>query len=170
MTAIGPPRLHLDSGAASRNPEGVVKKPEPDRTAPASWSLLFACWLLAASATTGSLFFSSVMELQPCALCWYQRIALFPLVLVLAVGLFPFDGRAVRYALPLALAGWLVAGYHNLVYLGFIPERLQPCSQGVSCSDKNLDLFGFVSIPLLSWLGFSAIVALLVVLHRRSSQ
>ncbi|MDP1823475.1 MAG: disulfide bond formation protein B [Archangium sp.] len=146
-----------------------MTKPQPDARASTNWSLLFACWLLAATATAGSLFFSSVMDLPPCVLCWYQRIALFPLVLILAAGLFPFDARAVRYALPLALAGWVVAGYHNLVYLGFIPERLQPCSQGVSCSERNLDLFGFVSIPLLSLAGFSAIVALLVVLHRRSA-
>lgn len=109
------------------------------------------------------------MELPPCVLCWYQRIALFPLVLILAAGLFPFDARAVRYAFPLALAGWLVAGYHNLVYWGFIPENLQPCSQGVSCSARHLDLFGFVSIPLLSLIAFSAILALLLVVHRRSS-
>lgn len=147
----------------------MVTKPQPDASAPAGWSLLFACWLLAATATAGSLFFSSVMDLPPCVLCWYQRIALFPLVLILAVGLFPFDARVVRYALPLALAGWVVAGYHNLVYLGFIPERLQPCSQGVSCSERNLDLFGFVSIPLLSLAGFSALITLLVVLHRRST-
>lgn len=148
----------------------MVTKPQPDASASTNWSLLFACWLLAATATSGSLFFSSVMDLPPCLLCWYQRIALFPLVLILAVGLFPFDARVVRYALPLALAGWLVAGYHNLVYLGFIPERLQPCSQGVSCSERNLNLFGFISIPLLSLAGFSALVALLVVLRRRSAQ
>ena len=118
----------------------------------------------------GSLFFSSVMELQPCLLCWYQRIALFPLVLILGAGLFPFDPRAVRYALPLAVAGWLVAAYHNLVYLGVVPERLTPCSAGVSCSERNLDLFGFVSIPLLSLVGFSILIALFVVLKRRSSQ
>lgn len=146
-----------------------MTKPEPDAAAQTSWFILFACWLLAATATGGSLFFSSVMELPPCLLCWYQRIALFPLVLIFAVGLFPFDARVVRYALPLALGGWLVAGYHNLIYLGVIPENLQPCSQGVSCSERNLNLFGFVSIPLLSLVGFSAIIALLLVLHRRSS-
>ena len=137
---------------------------------PAGWPILFGAWLLAAAATTGSLFFSSVMELQPCLLCWYQRIALFPLVLVLAVGLFPFDARVVRYASPLAAAGWLVAAFHNLVYFGVIPENLQPCSAGVSCSDRNLELLGFISIPLLSFVGFSAILALLFILHRRSSQ
>lgn len=137
---------------------------------PAGWSLLFSAWLLAAGASAGSLFFSSVMELQPCLLCWYQRIAMFPLVLVLTVGLFPFDPRAARYALPLAAAGWLVAAFHNLVYWGVIPENLQPCSAGVSCSERNLQLFGFISIPLLSFVGFTAILSLLLILHRRTSK
>ena len=137
--------------------------------APPGWWVLFAAWLLAAGATGGSLFFSSVMDLPPCVLCWYQRIALFPLVLVLAAGLFPFDARVVRYALPLTAAGWVVAGYHNLLYWGIVPETLSPCSQGVSCTNKHLDLFGFVSIPLLSWVGFSVLLVLLFVLKRRAS-
>lgn len=147
-----------------------MKKAAPAATAPEGWTLLFAGWLLASMATGGSLFFSSVMELPPCLLCWYQRIALFPLVAILLVGLFPFDPRVVRYALPLSVAGWLVAAYHNLIYLGLVPENLQPCSEGVSCSAKNLNLFGFVSIPLLSLLGFSAITALLAVLMRRNTK
>ncbi|MBI5481683.1 MAG: disulfide bond formation protein B [Deltaproteobacteria bacterium] len=137
--------------------------------APAGWWWLFAAWLTAAGATAGSLFFSSVMDLPPCVLCWYQRIALFPLVLVLAAGLFPFDARVVRYALPLAAAGWAVAGYHNLLYWGVVPESLSPCSEGVSCTNKHLDLFGVVSIPLLSWVGFTVLIALVVVLKRRAS-
>lgn len=135
---------------------------------PSSWTLLFAAWALAATATAGSLFFSVVMELPPCTLCWWQRIALFPLVLVLPAGLFPYDPRAVRYALPLASAGLLVAAYHVLVYYGVVPESLQPCSEGVSCSQQLLQLFGFLDIPLLSFLGFLALVTLLGVLARRS--
>lgn len=131
-----------------------------------AWSTLFLCWLLSAIGTTGSLFFSNVMDLSPCVLCWYQRIALFPLVLILGVGLFPFDARVVRFALPLALAGWAVAAFHNLVYWGLIPERLQPCSAGVSCAHRDLNLLGFVSIPLLSLAAFSGIIALLFVVHR----
>ena len=74
------------------------------------------------------------MGFIPCVRCWYQRIFLFPLGVILAVGLFPLDRGAVRSALPLAGIGWLVAGYHNLVYAGILPESLQPCIQGVSCS------------------------------------
>lgn len=145
-----------------------MNEPRPDAATPPGWILLFAAWALATCSTLGSLFFSSVMELPPCVLCWYQRIALFPLVLILGVGLFPFDARVVRYALPLTAAGWLVAAFHNLVYVGVIPEALQPCSEGVSCSARNLSLFGFVSIPLLSLVGFSVLLGLLVALKRRA--
>ncbi|MHB1350274.1 MAG: disulfide bond formation protein B [Desulfobulbaceae bacterium] len=131
------------------------------------WTILFLCWLLASISTTGSLFFSHVMELAPCVLCWYQRIFLFPLVIVLAMGLFPFDKSVVKYALPLALAGWLTALYHNLLYAGIIPESIQPCSRGVSCTEKYIDLFGFLSIPMLSLLSFTTLIFLLILLKKR---
>jgi disulfide bond formation protein DsbB len=134
------------------------------------WSLLFLGWLVATVATLGSLFFSEVMELPPCVLCWYQRIALFPLVLVLGAGLLSFDAAVVKYSLPLAVAGWLVALYHSLLYWGIVPKDIQPCTAGVSCTERNLELLGFLSIPLMSLLGFSVIVALLIVLRRRVSR
>lgn len=130
------------------------------------WYILFASWTVAFVATLGSVFFSHVMEFAPCVLCWYQRIFLFPLVLVLAAGLFPFDGKAARYALPLVIAGWLTALYHNLLYAGIIPENLQPCSQGASCTEEYIELFGFLSIPMMSLLSFTAIGALLITLKR----
>ena len=142
---------------------------QSDSEIDSNWIILFACWLVAGVATAGSLFFSHVMGFAPCVLCWYQRICLFPLVVILAAGLFPFDRSVVRYALPLATAGWLTAVYHNLVHVGILPESVAPCSQGVSCTEEYIDLFGFLSIPMLSLLAFSAIVALLVVTHRRSS-
>ncbi len=139
-----------------------------DRDPERDWILLFAAWLLAAVAVAGSLFFSVVMALPPCVLCWYQRICLFPLVLILGRGLFPLDRGAARYALPLAVVGWIVAVYHNLVYVGVVPESLQPCSQGVSCSEPLLELFGFLSIPLLSLLTFTMLTGILILFERRS--
>ena len=133
------------------------------------WALLFTAWLLAAVAAAGSLFFSYVMGFAPCVLCWYQRICLFPLVLILARGLFPFDRGVVKYALPLAVVGWLIAAYHNLIYFGIVPENLSPCSQGVSCSEEYVKLLGFLSIPLMALLAFTAIVGLLVWLQRRET-
>jgi len=135
-----------------------------------NWNILFICWLLVSVSALGSLFFSYVMEFAPCVLCWYQRIFLFPLVLILAIGLFPFDKKVVKYALPLAIAGWLTAAYHNLLYAGIIPESIQPCSKGVSCTEEYINLFGFLSIPMLSLLSFSTIVTLLIILYRRTSK
>lgn len=143
---------------------------QTDQTANTNWTLLFSCWLLVSMSTMGSLFFSYVVGFAPCVLCWYQRIFLFPLVIILATGLFPFDRSVIKYALPLAIAGWLTAAYHNLLYSGIIPESIQPCSQGVSCTEKYIDLFGFITIPMLSLLSFSAIIALLLFLKRRTSK
>ena len=141
-----------------------------DKASDSNWTILFICWIIAAVSTLGSLFFSEIMEFAPCALCWYQRVFMFPLVILLLVGLFPFDKSIIKYALPLALTGWGFAFYHYLLYSGFIPESLQPCSQGVSCSETYVDLFGFLTIPMLSLISFSTLVALLLVLKRRLSK
>ena len=107
--------------------------------------------------------FSLILLLQRSSL---DSIFLFPLVIILAVGLFPFDKGVVKYALPLAIAGWLTALYHNLLDVGIIPESIQPCSQGVPCTEKYIDLFGFLTIPMLALLSFTTVIALLVFLKR----
>ncbi|MBW1791583.1 MAG: disulfide bond formation protein B [Desulfobulbaceae bacterium] len=142
---------------------------QPDQTSNANWTILFLCWLLVSASTSISIFFSSVMEFAPCVLCWYQRIFLFPLVLILGAGLFSIDKGVVKYALPLAAAGWLTALYHSLLYSEIIPKSIQPCSKGVSCTEKYIDLFGFLTIPMLSLLSFSAIITLLLTLKKRMS-
>ena len=142
---------------------------QTDKTANQNWAILFICWLLVSVSITISLFFSYVLEFEPCVLCWYQRICLFPLVFILGAGLFPFDKSVIKYSLPLAIAGGLTALYHTLLYAGIIPENIQPCSKGVSCTEKYIELFGFISIPMLSFFAFSTIVALLLILKRRTS-
>lgn len=129
------------------------------------WLLAFGAWLVATISTLGALFLGEVMGLPPCVLCWYQRIFMFPLVFVLAAGLFPLDARIVRYALPLAAAGWLVAVYHLLLAEGLIPEGITPCTEGVPCSQTVIEWFGFVTIPLLSVAAFSLIIAFLIAIY-----
>jgi disulfide bond formation protein DsbB len=129
------------------------------------WTLVFLAWLLATGSTLGALFLGEVMGYTPCLLCWYQRIALFPLVFVLAAGLFPFDPRVVRYALPLTVAGWLIAVYHLALVGGWIPESAQPCRQGVPCGEVQVVWFGFLNIPMLSVLAFTVIITLLLATH-----
>lgn len=129
------------------------------------WTLVFSGWLIAAVSALGALFLGEVLGFAPCVLCWYQRIFMFPLVFVLAVGLFPFDPRVVRYGLPLAIGGWLVALIHMLLIAGIIPESVTPCTQGVPCSQVEAVWLGFVTIPLLSLVSFSVIIASLVGAH-----
>lgn len=117
-----------------------------------------------------ALFLGEVMGYTPCVLCWYQRIAMFPLVLVLAAGLFPLDLRVVRYALPLALAGWGLALFHLALTAGWIPESIRPCQQGVPCSDTQVAWLGFVTIPLLSVLAFSLIAGLLLTTYLKGQK
>ena len=138
------------------------------------WGLIFACWLIALTALFGSLFFSEVMGLKPCVLCWWQRIFIYPLAVLFLVGLFPRDNKmdysVVRYTLPLAVIGLSFAIYHYLVYSGFIPESLQPCSEELSCAEINLELMGFVTIPMLSIFAYSAIITLLLIFRKRFNQ
>ncbi len=134
------------------------------------WTPTFGAWLLAAAATLGALFMSEIMGFAPCVLCWYQRIFMFPLVFILAVGLFPFDPKVVRYALPLAVGGLLVAGFHLLLTAGFIPETLTPCRQGIPCSTVQVQWLGFVTIPLLSFLAFLVINVLLIAAYLKTSK
>ena len=148
-----------------QSPTNLSARPED-----AAWTLVFGCWVIASVSTLGALFFSEVMELPPCVLCWYQRIFMFPLVLLLPVGLFPFDPKIVRYALPILLVGWLVSVFHLLLVTGFIPESIKPCTQGVPCTDVQVEWLGFVTIPLLSCVAFSGMIALLIAAHYRSSK
>ena len=133
-----------------------------------AWMPAFGAWLVAAVSTLGALFFGEVMQLPPCVLCWYQRICMFPLVLILPAGLFPYDPKVIRYALLLAAIGGSIAAFHMLVVAGVTPESIQPCTQGVPCSEKVIEWFGFVTIPLLSVVAFAAIIALLVLAFIRS--
>lgn len=125
------------------------------------WTLRFAAWLVALVATAGALFMGEVMGMTPCLLCWYQRIAMFPLVVVLGLGLLEADGRSVRYAMPLAAAGWAIALYHCGVFWGLVTEALVPCGKGGSCADADVQVAGFVPIPLLSLVAFTVIGVLL---------
>ena len=126
-----------------------------------AWTSLLLAWLLALGSSLGSLFFSEVMNRAPCVLCWYQRIFMFPLVFTLALSLFGRDHQGVRYSLVIAAVGWLIALYHFLLYTGFIPKGLQPCGPGLSCSDISFQLWGFMTIPLMSLIAFTALIALM---------
>lgn len=133
------------------------------------WWLIFTSWIVATISTLGSLFFSEIMLYPPCVLCWYQRTAMYPLVIILLVAsLRPVRREVFYYSFPLAMIGWLIATYHNLLYYKLIPESAAPCLQGISCTSVHIEWLGFITIPLLSFSAFTLILILLIIFQQRS--
>ena len=127
-----------------------------------SWIPLFAAWLVGLVATMGSLFFSEVMGLPPCVLCWYQRICMYPIAVIATVGLAAGDRHVARYLWPLAGTGLVIAIYHNLLYYHLVPDSITPCTTGVSCTERQIEWLGFITIPLLSLTAFVIIAGCLL--------
>jgi disulfide bond formation protein DsbB len=121
---------------------------------------LWLAWLVAATSMAGSLYFSEVADLVPCALCWYQRIAMYPLAVVLLVAAVRSDLGVRAYASALAAIGAGIAAYHVLLQrIPGLPSGA--CSLEVPCSAIELERFGFVTIPLMALIGFLTILVLL---------
>jgi len=119
----------------------------------------YFAWGQAIIATAGSLYFSEVRHFIPCTLCWYQRILMYPLVIVLGVAILLGERRLRYYVLPFTIPGLLIAAYHNLLWYRITEEAGSVCSGGVSCSIRWIEWGGFIGIPLLSLTAFLLITS-----------
>jgi len=128
-------------------------------------------FVVALVATLGSLYLSEVAHFVPCRLCWYQRIAMYPLVVILGIAAIRDDPGVTRYAAPVAAIGALLSIWHiGVERIPGIPSGA--CSLDVPCSLIYVERFGFVTIPTMALFGFLAILTLLLVYARggRSTQ
>ena len=116
--------------------------------------LLNLVFLVSLVATTGSLFFSEVMKLPPCILCWYQRIFMYPLVLIFGLALLNHAKDSALYGLIFSFLGLGTSIYHNLLYYKIIPDSITPCSEGISCTSVQIQWLGFITIPFMSFFAF----------------
>jgi disulfide bond formation protein DsbB len=136
--------------------------------------LLALALAISVFAIAGSLYFQFVDGYLPCDLCWYQRICMYPLVAIFAIGLIRKDKGAHLYALPLALIGFFISVYHNIIYYiaNYTTHSIStPCSaSGISCTAKYVQLFGFLSIPMMALLGFIAVLVLIGTYHALSTK
>ena len=124
---------------------------------------VWLAFLVAAGSTLGSLYFSEIADFVPCRLCWFQRIAMYPLTVVLLVGAIRKD-RAVRwYAGPLALIGAAIAGWHTLIEWRPQLDNGQCELTGPSCTYVWFREFGFISLATMALTGFLTILILLFV-------
>lgn len=125
---------------------------------------LYLSWVVALTATLSALFIGEILGKTPCLLCWYQRIAMFPLAVILGVACYTGEVSGRKYALPLVVIGTMIAAWHSLVFAGIVPAEVQPCSQtGPSCSGEGQILFGVLPLPYLSLLTFLTIFGLLTI-------
>jgi len=121
-------------------------------------------WAVSFIAMTGSLYLSEIAHLLPCSLCWYQRIVMYPLVLVLGVGVLRGDLGVWRFAIPLPVVGFLIAAYH--VTIQWMPNLdVGTCAVGAPCTGRYVAVFGFVSIPTMAGAAFLLITALVMLLR-----
>jgi disulfide bond formation protein DsbB len=135
-----------------------------------SWNALLFAWVIATVATVSALFIGEVMGMTPCVLCWYQRIFMFPLVIVLGMACYNDDRSGALYALPLVMGGVLLAGYHTLLIAGLVSKAWIPCGSGVSCTDQKLEILNGLQIPWLSFAAFLAIALLLIYFLRKTTK
>ena len=122
---------------------------------------LYLAWLVAIVATVGSLYFSEVRHFIPCTYCWYQRILMYPLVIILGIASYKEDGGIAIYTLPLSILGAGIAVYHYLAQK--VPEMFATggCSTAMPCSGIYIDWLGFITIPFLSLVAFILITFLM---------
>ncbi|WP_456410158.1 disulfide oxidoreductase [Oceanithermus sp.] len=119
--------------------------------------LIAFAWLVAIVATSGSLYYSNVRHLIPCELCWYQRIFMYPLVLILGIATFFGDARIRRYALPMALVGGSISALHYAEQKipGFKPTAC--AATPIPCNIEYVNYFGFVTIAFMALVAFTLI-------------
>lgn len=132
----------------------------PDAAVLLDGRAIWMAWLVALVATIGSLVYSEVLHFVPCRLCWFQRIAMYPLSVILLVGAIRREAVVKYYALPLALGGLAISIYHNFVQ--FFPSlEGGSCDPLNPCSARSISVFGFMDLPFMAGAGFIVIAVLL---------
>jgi disulfide bond formation protein DsbB len=128
---------------------------------------ILIAWLAAIVSTLGSLFFSEVLKFIPCTFCWYQRILMYPLVILLGIAFYHQDDKITRYVLPFSILGILVSGYHYALQKIPALKAFEMCTSGVPCSGQYINWLGFVTIPLLAFIGFTTITLCMIFLRKQ---
>jgi disulfide bond formation protein DsbB len=124
---------------------------------------LWAAFVVAAIATGGSLFFSQIAGFPPCELCWFQRICMYPLSILLLLMAWQGDNRAARYLFPLPIVGACVSIYHLLIENKVIKEPTQCLASAPGgCGTKWINELGYITIPTLALTAFLLLIGFLV--------
>ncbi|NGX52183.1 MAG: Disulfide bond formation protein C [Candidatus Anoxychlamydiales bacterium] len=126
------------------------------------YSLYFA-WVIALVATIGSLYSSHILNIKPCVFCWYQRIFMFPLAIILGIAAYKKDGKIFPYIIALPIIGAMVAFVQSL----FSYLNITSLVCGLECSGETQKLFGFLDMSIASFIAFSAIIFFLILARNK---
>jgi len=133
-------------------------------------NLLVSAWGISFIATLGSLYFSEVMKFIPCELCWFQRIFMYPQVILLGMAAIRKEYHIARYSLVLSIIGGAISLYHYLIQkVSFFQERAISCGQ-VPCTGQYINWFGFITIPFLALTAFALIAIISTIMIRKMKE
>lgn len=145
----------------------------PNRMNITTWvgkNAILLSFIVVLTATLGSLFYSEIAGYGPCKLCWFQRILMYPQVVLLGMTLFKRDKSIADYIIALSVIGALIAGYHYLLQIGIFPEAAcDVVGYSVSCAKLFVMQFGYITIPMMSFTAF-LLVVLFMFLNKRPNR
>lgn len=132
--------------------------------------LLFIAWATSVIAMFGSLYFSEIRQYEPCELCWYQRILMYPLVIILGIGSVRKDFRISLYSMVLSTIGACLSLYHySIQKISFLADVAPACGR-VPCTGAYINWFGFITIPFLALIAFIIIFICSLVIWRKTKE
>nr|WP_316572508.1 disulfide oxidoreductase [Neobacillus sp. YIM B06451] len=134
-------------------------------------NILFFAWAVSILAMFGSLYFSEIRKYEPCVLCWYQRILMYPLALQLGIATVKKDYRFTLYSAWMSAIGMMVSAYHySLQKLPFMAEAAPACGR-VPCTGQYINWLGFITIPFLALMAFTLIfICSMVILKKNKGE
>jgi disulfide bond formation protein DsbB len=133
-------------------------------------SLLFTAWATSVVAMFGSLYFSEIRQFEPCVLCWYQRILMYPLVLILGIAVVKKHYEIALYTMFFSGIGAGISFYHYLLQkVRFFADSAPTCGR-VPCTGQYINWFGFITIPFLALTAFIIIFIISFILWKKKGE
>ncbi|WP_027725064.1 disulfide oxidoreductase [Tuberibacillus calidus] len=129
---------------------------------------LYFAWVVSLVATLGSLYFSEIAGFEPCKLCWFQRICMYPLTVILGVACFRNERKIAAYVLPFTIVGGLISILHISEQKFGVFKGM--CTVGVPCSGQYINWFGFITIPMLALTAFILITVAIIIDMRKNDE
>ncbi|MDI2586767.1 disulfide oxidoreductase [Psychrobacillus sp. NEAU-3TGS] len=129
-------------------------------------NLMLFMWVVAFTATLGSLYFSEIRQYEPCELCWYQRLLMYPLVLIVGIAFVQKNAKIALTSLAFSIIGACISAYHySIQKLDFMQDSAPACGR-VSCTGEYINYLGFITIPFLALIAFILIAVSSVLVLR----